>query len=72
MLALVDGHGRHLLAGPRRHRDLSTLRQLPVPLTGLARLALLSMRLGYQDPKALLASRRPRGGCYAARRLAGT
>jgi len=66
---LADGHGRHLLADPRHHRDLPALRHLPVPLTGLARLALLSLRLGYQNPRALLAEPESAAGSYLARRI---
>jgi phytoene dehydrogenase-like protein len=66
---LADGHGRHLLADPRRHRELPALRELPVPLTGLARVALLSMRLGYQDPRGLLAEPETEAGRYLARRI---
>jgi hypothetical protein len=60
---------RHLLADPRHHRDLPALRHLPVPLTGLARLALLSLRLGYQNPGALLAEPETGAGSYLARRI---
>jgi phytoene dehydrogenase-like protein len=66
---VADGRGRHLLADPRRHRDLPSLRHLPVPLTGLAKLALLSMRLGYQDPKALLAGPETSAGSYLSQRV---
>lgn len=66
---LADGHGRHLLADPRRHRDLPELRHLPVARSDLARLALLSVRLGLQDPRALLAEPETEAGSYLARRL---
>jgi phytoene dehydrogenase-like protein len=66
---LADDHGRHLLADPRRHRDLPPLRQPPVPLAGLARLALLSVRLGYQDPKTLLTEPETTAASYLSRRI---
>lgn len=66
---LADDHGRHLLADPRRHRDLPPLRQLPVPLTGLARLAVLSVRLGYQDPEALLTEPETAAASYLSERI---
>jgi len=66
---LADDHGRRLLADPRHHRDLPPLRHLPVPLTGLARLALLSVRLGYQDPRALLAGPEATAGSYLSQRI---
>ena len=70
---LADDNGRHRLADPRRHHELpaqvSGLRQLPVPLTGLARLAGLSLRLGYQDPKALLAEPETSAAAYLSARI---
>jgi phytoene dehydrogenase-like protein len=66
---LADDRGRHLLADPRRHRDLPRLRDLPVPLTGLARLALLSLRLGYAPPGTLLAEPETTAASYLSRHV---
>ena len=52
---IADDRGRHLLADPRHHLSLPALRQLPVPVTGLVTLALLSARLGYGDVRKLKA-----------------
>ncbi len=66
---VADDRGRHLLADPRRHLDLPAPGRLPVPVTGLARLALLSLRLGYRDPKALLAEPETITASYLTRRI---
>jgi phytoene dehydrogenase-like protein len=67
---VADGRGRHLLADPRRHPgQLPPLGRLPVPVTGLARLALLSTRLGYRDPRSLLAEPEATAADYLTRRL---
>ena len=49
--------------------DLPELRQLPVPLAGLARLALLSVRLGYQDARKLRAEPETTAADYLSARL---
>jgi phytoene dehydrogenase-like protein len=65
-VTVTDGLGRHLLADPRRHpwaaAQLLTSRytlpepaRLPVPVAGLARLARLSLRLGYDRARRLKA-----------------
>ena len=70
---LAGEHGRQLLVDPRRQHDLAALRQLaalrrlPVPLTGLARLAALSARLGYRDPRSLLAEPETTAASYLSR-----
>lgn len=66
---VADDRGRHLLADPRRHPSLPALRDLPVPVAGLARLALLSVRLGYQDARRLRAEPETTTADYLSRRL---
>jgi phytoene dehydrogenase-like protein len=66
---VVDERGRHLLADPRRHRDLPWPARLPAPAAGLARLALLSLRLGYGDPRRLRAEPEQSAAAYLADRL---
>lgn len=66
---VADDRGRHLLADPRRHRVLPRLGGLPVPVTGLARLALLSLRLGYQDARGLRAEPETTAADYLLARL---
>jgi phytoene dehydrogenase-like protein len=76
---VVDSRGRHLLADPRRTRGQSGPARslpvlpwpgrLPVPATGLARLALLSLRLGYGDARRLRAEPEATAAAYLAGRL---
>lgn len=66
---VADDRGRHLLADPRRNPALTGLGELPVPVTGLARLALLSLRLGYQDPRRLRAEPETTAADYLLARL---
>jgi phytoene dehydrogenase-like protein len=70
---VADDRGRHLLADPRHHRrlpaDLPALRQLPVPLGGLVKLARLSVRLGYQDARKLRAEPETTTAGYLSARL---
>jgi glycine/D-amino acid oxidase-like deaminating enzyme len=66
---VADERGQHLLADPRHHRDLPALRQLPVPIGGLAKLALLSLRLGYQDARKLRAEPETTAARYLLERL---
>jgi phytoene dehydrogenase-like protein len=66
---IADDRGRHLLADPRHHLSLPALRQLPVPVTGLMTLALLSARLGYGDVRKLKAEPETAAAAYLSRRL---
>ena len=66
---VADDRGRHLLADPRHHLRAPALRQLPVPITGLLTLALLSARLGYGDVRKLKAEPETVAAAYLARRL---
>jgi phytoene dehydrogenase-like protein len=67
---LVSGdRGRNLLADPRHHLSLPALRQLPVPITGLLMLALLSARLGYGDVRKLKAEPETDAAAYLSKRL---
>jgi phytoene dehydrogenase-like protein len=66
---IADDRGRHLLADPRHHLSLPALRQLPVPVTGLVTLALLSARLGYGDVRKLKAEPETAAAAYLSRRL---
>jgi thioredoxin reductase len=66
---VVDERGRHLLADPRRHLDLPWPARLPAPAAGLARLALLSLRLGYGDARRLRAEPEASAAAYLAERL---
>ena len=66
---IADDRGRHLLADPRHHLSLPALRQLPVPLTGLLTLALLSARLGYGDVRKLKAEPESAAAAYLSTRL---
>jgi phytoene dehydrogenase-like protein len=72
---IADDRGRHLLADPRRSpalpalRQLGQLGQLPVPAAGLAKLALLSGRLGYRDARTLLAEPETTAASYLSDRL---
>ncbi len=66
---VADGEGLQLLADPRHHRELPALRQLPVPVSGLAKLALLSIRLGYWDARRLRAEPETTAADYLADRL---
>jgi phytoene dehydrogenase-like protein len=66
---IADDRGRHLLADPRHHLSLPALRRLPVPITGLLALALLSVRLGYGDAAKLKAEPETAAADYLARRL---
>jgi phytoene dehydrogenase-like protein len=65
LLAGQDGPPQ-LLADPRRH---PASLPAPVPATGLARLAQLSLRLGYADPQALKASPETTAAAYLAARI---
>jgi phytoene dehydrogenase-like protein len=66
---VADGQGRHLLADPRRHLGWPGPVGLPVPAAGLARLAWLSLRLGYSSARALLAEPETTAAAYLAARL---
>jgi len=66
---VADDRGRHLLADPRHHAALPDLRQLPVPVAGLAKLALLSVRLGYWDARKLRAEPETTAADYLSGRL---
>lgn len=66
---VADDRGRHLLADPRHHLSLPPLGQLPVPVTGLAKLALLSLRLGYQDARKLREEPETTAAAYLSQRL---
>jgi len=66
---VVDARGRHLLADPRRHPALPWPGRLPVPAADLARLALLSLRLGYGDARRLRAEPEASAAAYLAGRL---
>jgi len=66
---VADGNGRHLLADPRHHRNLPALRELPVPVGGLAMLGLLSVRLGYWDARKLRAEPETTAADYLSERL---
>jgi phytoene dehydrogenase-like protein len=66
---IADGRGRHLLADPRRRPGLPGPGALPVPAAGLARLAWLSLRLGYSGARALLAEPETTAADYLAARL---
>jgi phytoene dehydrogenase-like protein len=66
---VADDRGRHLLADPRRHLAVPALRELPVSITGLLKLALLSARLGYGDAGKLKAEPETEAAAYLARRL---
>jgi phytoene dehydrogenase-like protein len=66
---VVDERGRHLLADPRRQRDLPWPARLPAPAAGLARLALLSLRLGYENARRLRAEPETTAAAYLAARL---
>jgi phytoene dehydrogenase-like protein len=66
---VADGDGPQLLADPRHHLELPALRQLPVPIGGLARLALLSIRLGYWDARKLRSEPETTAAGYLADRL---
>jgi phytoene dehydrogenase-like protein len=68
-VVIADGRGPHLLADPRRHRALPALGQLPVPFAGLAKLALLSLRLGYQDVRKLRLEPETTAAAYLSARL---
>jgi phytoene dehydrogenase-like protein len=68
-LLVADDRGRHLLADPRHHLTLPALRQLPVPLSGLLTLALLSARLGYGDARKLKAEPETAAAAYLLKRL---
>jgi phytoene dehydrogenase-like protein len=68
-LLIADDRGRHLLADPRHRLSLPALRQLPVPLTGLVTLALLSARLGYGDARKLKAEPETTAAAYLSGRL---
>jgi phytoene dehydrogenase-like protein len=68
-LLVADDRGRHLLADPRHHLSLPSLRQLPVPVTGLVTLALLSARLGYGDARKLKAEPETAAAAYLFKRL---
>ncbi|MGD0702913.1 MAG: NAD(P)/FAD-dependent oxidoreductase [Trebonia sp.] len=65
---VADGHGPQLLADPRHH-GLTALRPLPVPVSGLAKLALLSLRLGYGDARKLRAEPETTAAAYLSDRL---
>jgi phytoene dehydrogenase-like protein len=66
---LVAGdHGQQFLADPRHH-GFPALRQLPVPVTELAKLALLSVRLGYWDARKLRAEPETTAAEYLSGRL---
>ncbi|HEX4830544.1 MAG TPA: NAD(P)/FAD-dependent oxidoreductase [Trebonia sp.] len=71
----ASGGGPRLLADPRRHPGARALwraldpRSAPVPAAGLARLALLSARLGYARPASLLAEPEASTASYLGRRL---
>jgi phytoene dehydrogenase-like protein len=59
-----------LLADPRRHpASLPTPWRLPASVAGLARLAQLSLRLGYADARALKESPETTAAAYLAARL---
>jgi phytoene dehydrogenase-like protein len=66
---VADERGRQLLADPRHHLQLPALRQLPVPVKGLAKLGLLSVRLGYGDARRLRAEPETTAAAYLAERL---
>ena len=66
---LVDERGRHRLTDPRRHHQLPWPGRLPVPAAGLARLATLSLRLGYGDAARLKAGPESTTADYLASRL---
>ena len=66
---LATERGPRLLADPRRLPVMPPPQRLPVPVTGLTRLALLSLRLGYREPRALLAEPETTAGDYLAARL---
>jgi phytoene dehydrogenase-like protein len=66
---VADDDGLHRLADPRHHGELPALRQLPVSLGGLAKLALLSVRLGYWDARKLRAEPETTAGDYLSGRL---
>jgi phytoene dehydrogenase-like protein len=68
-VVVADQRGRHLLADPRRRLALPGPGPLPVPAAGLARLALLSLRLGYGDARRLLAEPETTAAAYLAARL---
>jgi phytoene dehydrogenase-like protein len=67
---VADDQGLHRLADPRHHPwELPALRQLPVPIGGLAKLALLSVRLGYWDARKLRAEPETTAAGYLSDRL---
>jgi phytoene dehydrogenase-like protein len=66
---LVDERGRHTLTDPRRRLDLPWPGRLPVPAAGLARLARLSLRLGYGHADRLRAEPETTAADYLAARL---
>jgi phytoene dehydrogenase-like protein len=66
---VADDRGRHLLADPRHHLVVPPLGQLPVPVAGLAKLALLSLRLGYQDARKLREEPETTAARYLSERL---
>ncbi|HEY0934997.1 MAG TPA: FAD-dependent oxidoreductase [Trebonia sp.] len=66
---LADDRGRHLLADPRRVRALPAPVPLPAPAAGLARLVLLSLRLGYSGARRLRAEPETTAAAYLADRL---
>ena len=66
---VADRQGRHLLADPRRRPGLPGPGGLPVPAAGLARLAWLSLRLGYSSARALLAEPETTAAAYLGARL---
>lgn len=52
-LLVVDGRGRHLLDDPRRVRRWPVSGGLPMSVLGLARLARMSVSLGYADARRI-------------------
>jgi phytoene dehydrogenase-like protein len=68
-VVIGDERGRHLLADPRRRPGLPGPGGLPVPAAGLARLAWLSLRLGYSSARSLRAEPEVTAADYLAARL---
>ena len=66
---VADDRGQYLLADPRHHLALPALGGLPLPLSGLLRLGLLSARLGYQDVRKLHAEPETTAADYLSGRL---
>jgi phytoene dehydrogenase-like protein len=66
---LADRTGRQLLADPRRYRGLPATGIPPAGVGGLARLALLSVRLGYGSARRLRAEPETTAAAYLAARL---